>query len=71
MHVRIITLITPLLMTERLTAAAPADVLTLDQAIAAALEDNRSIRNAALEVQKAEYKVAAARTGYPASTFTR
>ena len=43
-------------------AAAPTEVLTLDQAIAFALRDNRDVKNAQLGVGKAEDDVAAART---------
>jgi len=43
-------------------AAAPAHAMTLDQAINAALANNRQIVNAKLEVGKANDRVAAART---------
>jgi outer membrane protein TolC len=42
--------------------AAPAEVLTLDQAISLALRDNREVKNAQLGVGKADDDVAAART---------
>ena len=42
--------------------AAPAEVLTLDQAISLALRDNRQVKNAQLAVGKAGDAVAAART---------
>jgi len=42
--------------------APPAEVLTLDQAISFALQDNRDVKNAQLGVGKAEDDVAAART---------
>jgi outer membrane protein TolC len=38
------------------------EVLTLEQAVALALEGNRTVRNAELEVSKAEDRLAAART---------
>ena len=44
------------------SAAAPAEVLTLDQAISLALRDNRDVKNAQLGVGKADDDVAAART---------
>src|SRR5262249_36619289 len=40
----------------------PANVLSLDQAVAIALENSRSLRNSALEVQKAQDKLNATRT---------
>jgi outer membrane protein len=43
-------------------AAAPAEVLTLDQAISLALRDNRQVKNSQLAVGKAGDEVAAART---------
>jgi outer membrane protein TolC len=43
-------------------AAAPEEVLTLDQAISLALRDNRGVMNARLGIGKAEDDVAAART---------
>jgi outer membrane protein len=43
-------------------AAAPAEVLTLDQAISIALRDSRQVKNAQLAVGKAGDAVAAART---------
>ena len=43
-------------------SGAPAEVLTLDQAIALALSDNRGVMNARLGIGKAEDDVAAART---------
>ena len=42
--------------------AAFAETLTVDQAVAAALEHNANVRNARLEVEKSETKVAAAKT---------
>jgi len=44
------------------TAATSAEVLTLDEAIALALSDNREVMNARLGIGKAEDDVAAART---------
>ena len=44
------------------TAATSAEVLTLDEAIALALRDNREVMNARLGIGKAEDDVAAART---------
>jgi len=43
-------------------AASAADLLTLDQAVAIAVDQNRSLRNSALEVEKAQDSVAANRT---------
>jgi outer membrane protein TolC len=40
----------------------PSEILTLEQAIALALQDNRQVKSAALEIGKAEDKLAAART---------
>lgn len=48
--------------TQPLLAAQPEDVMTLEQAISIALENNRSIVNANLELDKARHDVAAART---------
>src|SRR6185503_1713935 len=42
--------------------AAAADVLTLDQALAMAVEHNRSVRNSSLDKQKAEDRLNASRT---------
>ena len=42
--------------------ANPAQVLTLEQAVALALENNRSVKNAELEVSKQEDSLAIART---------
>ncbi len=39
----------------------PAEVLTLDQAVALAVQANRSIRNATLQVDRSENNVGAAR----------
>jgi len=44
------------------SGGAPAEVLTLDQAIALALRDNREVMNARLSIGKAEDEVAVART---------
>jgi outer membrane protein TolC len=44
------------------SAAAPAEVLTLEQAIALALGDNRQVRSASIEVEKYSDKLAALRT---------
>src|SRR5512138_3440684 len=44
------------------TGAAPAEALTLDQAVALALRDSRDVKHSQLEVGKAGYEVAAART---------
>jgi outer membrane protein TolC len=44
------------------SGAAPAEVLTLDEAISLALRDNREVKNAQLGVGKANDDVAAART---------
>jgi outer membrane protein len=51
-------------------AAAPADWLTLDQAVAMAVEQNRGVRNSALDVQKAQDRLDAARTRqYPSASL--
>ncbi|HEY6120880.1 MAG TPA: TolC family protein [Pyrinomonadaceae bacterium] len=44
------------------SGAAPAEVLTLDQAISLALRDNREVKNAQLGIGRADDDVAAART---------
>jgi outer membrane protein TolC len=44
------------------TAWAADDVLTLEQAVALALENNRTVKNAELEVSKQDDRLAAART---------
>jgi outer membrane protein TolC len=53
-----------LIVAGQLLTAAPEEqnVLTLDQAIALALENNRSLKNATLNVGKAQNQVAATRT---------
>jgi outer membrane protein len=51
-----------LLLFVAVTLSVSAEQLSLDQAIAAALEHNASVRNARLEVEKAQTRVAAART---------
>jgi outer membrane protein TolC len=43
-------------------AASPSEVLTLEQAIALALQGNRQIKTSALEVTKYEHRIAAAKT---------
>ena len=40
----------------------PTEVLSLEQAVALALENNRTVKNAELEVSKAEDRLAVART---------
>jgi outer membrane protein len=42
--------------------AGPADLLTLDRAVALAMRNNREVRNAVLEVDKSENRIAATRT---------
>jgi outer membrane protein TolC len=44
------------------TAAPAADVLTLDRAVDLAVRNNREVRNATLEVDKSENRIAATRT---------
>jgi len=58
------SLLATLILTSQLLTAAPEElnVLTLDQAIALALENNRSLKNASLNVAKAQNQVAASRT---------
>jgi outer membrane protein TolC len=51
-----------LLLFVAITLSVSAEQLTLDQAIAAALEHNAGVRNARLEVEKAQTRVAAAKT---------
>src|SRR5262245_28925112 len=53
-----------LIFAGQLLSAAPEEqnVLTLDQAIALALENNRSLKNAPLNVGKAQNQLAATRT---------
>ena len=70
MNNRILYLLMTILLTGSLvsvfcqekTAATSAEVLTLDEAIALALRDNREVMNARLGIGKAEDDVAAART---------
>ena len=70
MNNRILYLLMTILLTGSLvsvfcqekTAAMSAEVLTLDEAIALALSDNREVMNARLGIGKAEDDVAAART---------
>ena len=52
----------PLNVLAQQSGEAPAEVLTLDQAISLALRDNRQVKNAHLGVGKAGDEVAAART---------
>src|SRR5215831_7020076 len=58
------SILATLILTSQLLSAAPEEqnVLTLDQAIALALENNRSLKNATLNVGKAQNQVAATRT---------
>jgi len=58
----IILMASPFKATAQQNGAAPAEVLTLDQAISLALRDNRDVTNARLSVGKSEDQVAAART---------
>lgn len=65
MSVRKIHFVSCLLLTCLLgvaTLAQQAEILTLEQAIALALQDNRQIKSAALEINKSEDRLAAART---------
>ncbi len=43
-------------------AAAPRTLLTLEEAVSTALQENRQVKNAALEISKAEHTLAAVRT---------
>ena len=49
----IILMASPLNVPAQQSGAAPAEVLTLDQAISLALRDNRQVKNSELEVSKA------------------
>ena len=51
-----------LLLLVAVTLRVSAEELTLDQAVAAAIEHNASVQNAQLEVEKAQTRVAAAKT---------
>ncbi len=51
-----------LLLMVAVTVHVSAETLTLDQAVAAALEHNANVANAKLEVEKAQTRVAAAKT---------
>lgn len=51
-----------LLLLVLITLRISAEELTLDQAVAAALEKNANVRNARLEVEKAQTRIAAAKT---------
>src|SRR5262245_52855326 len=59
---RIVAIVALLHFVAPSTAAQTADVLTLDQAITIALQENPSLKNAALEVESAQDQVASART---------
>src|SRR5262245_2294818 len=58
------SILATLILTTQLLRAAPEELntLTLDQAIALALENNRSLKNASLNIAKAQNQVAASRT---------
>src|SRR5215475_5966425 len=58
------SILATLILTAQLLSGAPEElnVLTLDQAIALALENNRSLTNASLNIAKAQNQVAASRT---------
>ena len=58
----IILTASPLNVPAQQSGTAPAEVLTLDQAISLALRDNRQVKNSQLAVRKAGDEVAAART---------
>ena len=51
-----------LLLFVAITLSVSAEQLTLDQAVAAALEHNANVKNAQLEIEKAQTRVAAAKT---------
>jgi hypothetical protein len=55
-------LLTPLAAWGQQTPSGSGDQLTLEQAIALALHDNRLVKNAELDVGKVEDNLAAART---------
>src|SRR5262245_32405627 len=58
----LLVLFTTFVLATQPLKAQQDDIMTLDQAIALALENNRTVRNASLEVAKAKDQVAAART---------
>jgi outer membrane protein TolC len=62
MGLRTVLLIALVLATQPLRAAQQDDVMTLDQAIAVAVENNRPLKNASLDVVKARNQVDATRT---------
>jgi outer membrane protein TolC len=62
MRFKVLILATLISATPLLAAAQDEKVLTLDQAIAVALENNRSLSNARLDIAKARNQAAASRT---------
>jgi outer membrane protein len=62
MHLRIVLIMSLFFATQPLRAAEQNDVMTLDQAISLALQNNRTVKNARLDVEKAKTQVAANRT---------
>src|SRR5262245_52692992 len=62
MRLPILLFVTLVLAAGPLRAAEPDDVLPLDQAVALALQNNRRVKKAGLEVEKAQNQVAATRT---------
>jgi outer membrane protein len=62
MQMRMVLFITLMLAAQPSTAAQQDDVMTLEQAIGFALENNRTLKNAGLEVAKAQAQVEATRT---------
>ena len=58
----IILMASPLNVLAQQNGAAPAEVLTLDEAISLALRDSRQVKNAQLSVSKAGDDLSAART---------
>lgn len=62
MQLRILLLMTLIFASQSLRAAEADETLTLDQAIGLAVQNNRGVKNAILEVEKAQSQVAANRT---------
>src|SRR5687768_12793932 len=62
MYLRIGLLMTMMLTAASVVRAQQRDLMTLDQAIEIAIENNRALRNATLEIEKAKDEVAATRT---------
>lgn len=58
----IVVLLVPASVSAQGNSRSPTEVLSLEQAVALALENNRTVKNAGLEVSKAEDRLAVART---------